>query len=77
MNARTLLAAAFVFALVAGCGKTEVPDRVTTPAPASTDVPKVAPDVPKGAQAPTPVPGQNNDHSSPAFKGGGKTDPSK
>lgn len=78
MNTPIRLALAFAFALAfaAGCGKTEVPDRATG-APASTDAPKVAPDVPKAAQAATPAPGQNNDHSSPAFKSGGKNDPSK
>ncbi len=73
---RGLAAGAFVLLLVAGCGKTEVPDR-TTSAPAPDDAPKVAPVVPKGAEAPTPAPGQANDHSSPGFKTGGKNDPSK
>lgn len=77
MSAPARLAIAFALALAAGCGNTEVPGRATTSAPAATDTPKVAPDVPKAAQAPTPAPGQNNDHSSPAFKGGGKTDPGK
>lgn len=39
--------------------------------------PLPAPDVPKGAAAPSPQPGQANDHSSPAFKGGGAPDPNK
>jgi hypothetical protein len=37
------------------------------------------PKVPKSAAAagPTPAPGQANDHSSPAFKAGGKAEPNK
>jgi hypothetical protein len=34
-----------------------------------------APDVPKGDATSGPKPGQANDHSSPAFKGGGKEVP--
>ncbi len=33
--------------------------------------------VPKGAEAPSPLPGQAGDTSSEAFKGGGKKDPHK
>jgi hypothetical protein len=73
---RGLAAGAVVLLLAAGCGKTEVPDRATG-APAPNDAPKVDPVVPKAAQAPTPAPGQANDHSSPGFKAGGKNDPSK
>jgi hypothetical protein len=80
MNAAVRLvmfpAVAIAIAMVAGCGKTEVPDRARA-APPSMDAPKVAPVVPKAAEAPSPVPGQANDHSNPAFKGGGKNDPSK
>jgi hypothetical protein len=60
----------------AGCGDTVVPPT-TGGAPPPDAAPKVAPNVPKAAQAPSPVPGQANDHSSPAFKDGGKNDPSK
>jgi len=35
------------------------------------------PKVPKSAEAAAPTPGQAGDHSSPAFKGGGKVDPHK
>ena len=44
----------------------------TVPSP-----PLPAPDVPKNAGAEAPKPGQANDHSSPAFKGGGVPDKSK
>ena len=45
--------------------------------PVSTQTVRALPEpvVPKGAQIPSPAPGQANDHSSPAFKGGGKPDP--
>ena len=39
--------------------------------------PLPAPNVPKGAETPSPQPGQAGDHSSPAFKGGGAPDPYK
>lgn len=81
---RVMTACAVALMFAAGCSKTEAPGRTSstspptsTPAPAPDAAPKVAPDVPKGAQAPTPAPGQANDHSSPAFKAGGKNDPSK
>ena len=70
----TACALAILFA--AGCGSTEVPER-TSSTPAPDAAPKVAPDVTKGSEAASPVPGQANDHSNPAFKGGGKNDPSK
>lgn len=78
-----LAASAF---LAASCGRgNDVPVPNADPASTkggaagtvSTGVPQVAPVVPKGAEAPTPAPGQANDHSSPGFKSGGKTDPSK
>ena len=72
----------------AGCSKTDDPPlpkvdqqvrsaqgTVSMPALPSTPLPD--PVVPKGAEAPSPVPGQAGDTSSPAFKDGGKTDPHK
>ena len=72
----------------AGCTKTSEPPKPGVPkqAPAvqgTTAAPDVVvppmPDanVPKAAGAASPKPGQAGDHSSPAFKAGGKTDPSK
>ena len=70
-----------LFLVVAGCGKTEapVPAPVTNLPRAPDPIGPVLPDpsVPKGAQAPSPLPGQANDHSSPAFKSGGASDPHK
>lgn len=71
--------------LAAACGKGDdvpvpkvvAPSSTAGQAPAPSDVPQVAPNVPKAAEAPTPTPGQANDHSSPGFKSGGKNDPSK
>lgn len=76
----------FLFAV--GCSKTADPPlpklappvpsvQGTLSTPTLPSAPLPAPVVPKGAEAPTPVPGQAGDHSSPAFKAGGKTDPSK
>ena len=45
------------------------------PVPTQTVPALPDPVVPKGAKIPSPAPGQANDHSSPAFKGGGKPDP--
>lgn len=74
--------------LLSGCGKKDDSLPVTTQPPVvksgeSKPVvpapPLPAPTVPKGkgAEAPSPQPGQVNDHSSPAFKGGGAPDPNK
>jgi hypothetical protein len=77
--------------LASGCARTEDPPgskeakkdakqvssgQGTMSAPASPP-PLPDPTVPKGAESPSPMPGQANDHSSPAFKGGGKEDPHK
>ena len=81
-----LCAGAALFA--AGCGKTDIPPppKVALPAPTvqgglSTPTlptaPLPEPVVPKGAEAPSPTPGQAGDHSTPAFKAGGKNDPHK
>ena len=75
-----LIAVAFVGA----CGKrdekvTDAPQpsvmKPGEPVPPTEPTPPLpAPDVPKNAPTDLPKPGQNNDHSSPAFKGGGKSD---
>jgi hypothetical protein len=44
-------------------------------APSTPTAPMPPPDVPKGDATSLPKPGQANDHSSPAFKGGGKEVP--
>ena len=73
--------------LTAGCNKTDAPPPPTAPAPtqsvqegqaatATASPPAMPPpDVPKDAASAGPKPGQANDHSSPAFKGGGKEVP--
>lgn len=84
--ALALCAVAVLFA--AGCNKADAPpqpnlSKNTSTAPGSASSPAVTvpdmpdPNVPKAAQAATPKPGQAGDHSSPAFKTGGKNDPSK
>jgi hypothetical protein len=71
---------------IAGCNKAEPPVAPTaapqvqsTPGPQETPstptAPMPPPDVPKGDETSGPKPGQANDHSSPAFKGGGKEVP--
>jgi hypothetical protein len=72
----------------AGCGKTDDPPlpkmapqapsgqaSISTPTLPSAPLPD--PVVPKSAETPSPMPGQAGDHSSPAFKDGGKADPHK
>lgn len=81
-NPLPALAACTVLILfAAGCGKTEAPQpQAATSSPRVPDplVPKMPdPKVPKGAEAASPLPGQANDDSSPAFKGGGAADPHK
>jgi hypothetical protein len=44
-------------------------------APSTPTAPMPPPDVPKSEASAGPKPGQVNDHSSPAFKGGGKEVP--
>lgn len=84
--ALALCATTVLFA--AGCNKADDPPKPNlsqkaSPAPGSSPAPAVTvpvmPEVsvPKGAEAASPKPGQAGDHSSPAFKAGGKTDPSK
>ena len=72
--------------LTAGCNKTDT-RSVPTAAPQAQSVPEPQsppstptapmppPDAPKGDASSGPKPGQANDHSSPAFKGGGKEVP--
>jgi hypothetical protein len=67
-------AAAALFAVA--CTKTEVP-KVTSGAPTPPVEKMPDPVVPKGPVVATPAPGQAGDHSSPAFKAGGKTDTTK
>lgn len=80
-------AGALIFA--AGCNKTDTPP-VSTAAPHAQSAqdpqsttampsppPLPAPDVPKRDVSSDPKPGQANDHSSPAFKAGGKEDATK
>lgn len=72
----------------AGCSKTNNPPapEVTQQAPSAQGTlatpplpPPRLPDpiVPKGAEPPSPAPGEAGDTSSEAFKGGGKPDPHK
>ncbi len=81
-----LCAAAALFAT--GCSKTDSPPQSSAVAPVASapstppgpavpapDMPD--PKVPKSAEAAAPTPGQAGDHSSPAFKAGGKVDPHK
>ena len=72
----------------AGCSKTNNPptQEVTQQAPSALGTlampplpPPRLPDpvVPKGAETPSPAPGQSGDTSSESFKGDGKPDPHK
>lgn len=73
------IALAFALISAAGCGKRDdgppvpappmKPDAPLVPAP---PLPKVAPDA---NPVPGPKPGEANDHSNPAFKGGGPPGP--
>ena len=70
-----------VLATVAACGnKSEPKNAASAPPQAAQSTPVPTPPaqpnaVDDGVQRPTP--GQAGDHSSPAFKGGGKPDPKK
>lgn len=70
----------------AGCTKINEPPPVVprqaspmggSSAPTVVVPPMPDANVPKGAEAASPKPGQAGDQSSPAFKGGGKPDPHK
>lgn len=78
--------------LAAGCSRTEVPPPKTEPPSATTAAPPAQPPQNVPANTPTPMPppdparsdastgpkpGQANDHSSPAFKSGGKEETRK
>jgi hypothetical protein len=71
--------------LAGGCGKKEEtqpagggpPPMKAGEAPPATAVPNPPLNPPKGEALPMPQPGQAGDHSSPAFKDGGKTDTTK
>ena len=81
---KNYLAIGLALAMIAGCGNKDEP-KTAVPAPLAarqdaqtgpaTPPPAPANAVDDGVQRPTP--GQANDHSSPAFKDGGKTDPKK
>lgn len=87
MNHYLVVAVGVAVLLAAGCGKKEDPKPTAPrpslmqpgdPLPATQPTPPLpAPDAPKGADTDLPKPGQANDHSSPAFKDGGKTDKTK
>ena len=84
---RIILLAVTAALLAAGCGKKDEPKTAPGVAPVTRqDAQKAAaptPPLPPPAVAPSdkdkalPDPGQANDHSSPAFKGGGAPDPKK
>ena len=80
---KNYLAIGLALAMIAGCGNKDEP-KTAAPAPSVTrgeaqpgpvTPPPPANAVDDGVQRPTP--GQANDHSSPAFKDGGKADPKK
>jgi hypothetical protein len=72
--------------LAGGCGKKQEPTSVTggpppmkagETAPPATAQPNPPANPPRDNAVPMPQPGQAGDHSSPAFKDGGKTDKTK
>ncbi len=81
MRAYVPIVLAFTLISAAGCGKRD--DGLPAPVPpVNRDIPLVpAPPLPKVAPdaipVPGPAPGQANDHSNPAFKGGGLPEPKK
>ena len=54
---------------------TAPPTQPVQETPSTPTAPMPPPNVPKGDESSGPKPGQVNDHSSPAFKGGGKEVP--
>ena len=67
--------------LAGGCGRKDDPNTVVSPSPVSNPeaaavvpTPRPPVDTGKSAEVQSPQPGQANDHSSPAFKGGGTPD---
>lgn len=79
-----LLLVVVAVAFISGCGKkdekvTDAPQpslmKPGDPVPGTEPPPPLpVPDVSKNAPTDLPKPGQANDHSSPAFKSGGKPD---
>ena len=63
-----------------GCDRNDpidvAPAQMPPPMPSPTVPPLPKPELSGAPQTPQPVPGQNNDHSSPGFKGGA-TDPTR
>lgn len=82
-GAGNVLIVAAVVLLAGGCGKKDDPQPVASPAPAESRTAAIPPpalpagDKARGAEAQLPQPGQANDHSNPAFKGGGMPDKNK
>ncbi len=81
---KSYLVIGLALAMIAGCGnKTEPKTAVPAPPLVARDAPpSFVPTPPAQPNAvddgkQRPAPGQANDHSSPAFKDGGKTDPKK
>ena len=81
---KNFLAIGFALAMIAGCeNKSEPKAGATVPPAASQDAqPSVVPTPPAPPNAvddgiQRPMPGQAGDHSSAAFKDGGKPDPKK
>lgn len=81
-----LIAVALVL-VAGGCGRKDDPQPAASSPPAvQADAPRTAavspPPLPagdqaKGGEVQAPPPGQANDHSNPAFKGGGTPDKNK
>ncbi len=81
---RVVAGCALALVLMGGCNKQQTPAPTAVPPPAqpaqtapaspptSATAPMPAPAVPTGTDPSGPKPGQVNDHSSPAFKDGGK-----
>jgi hypothetical protein len=84
---RYLILVVAVALSVGGCGKKDEPRPVPSkpsvikPEDSKASViptpPPPSSDAPKSSEVPLPQPGQANDHSSPAFKGGGVPDKKK
>ena len=85
MKSYLALAGLAAAAVLTACGKKDEP-RTAAPAPPVTKqeaqrpvepTPPLPPPAATPAKEELPKPGQANDHSSPAFKGGGAPDPKK
>ena len=80
LRARQYRLAIFTICLaVSSCGRTDAPQSAAVQqqghnTPVTPLPERPAPDVAKGAVAEYPKPGQTNNHSSPAFKGGTASD---